>query len=142
MALWTRRSEDPALVPAAPGVAADMARNEREVREAYRRGRQDEKARRKRHPIAMSVGFALAAVGAVVLAVAAYNGSFSRGGQVVDQNLAQAADQAEPVVRGAASNAQQAASSAGEELRERVSRTTPAAPADARPQPAPAQQQR
>lgn len=119
MAFWNRRS-DPVLVPAAPSVAADLRANEQQMRDAYKRGRQDERARRKRHPVAMSVGFALAAVGAVVLAVAAYNGSFSRGGETLDRNLAVAADQAEPVVRDAADDAARAVSTAGTDLRDRV----------------------
>ncbi len=40
--------------------------------------------------------------------LAAVNGSFSTAGTVVDQNLATAADRAEPVVRGAASGASEA----------------------------------
>jgi hypothetical protein len=136
MAFWSRQ-RDPALIPAAPGVAAEVARTEREVREAYRRGRLDEKAKRKRHPVSMSIGIALAAVGAIALAVAIVNGgSFTRGGQVMDQNIQSAAQQAQPVAQRAASDASQAVSHAGSDLRQRIAgepETPPAPPA--RPQP-------
>ena len=79
-----------------------------DLREAYNRGRQDERAERKRHPLMMTLMFLAAAVGVVVIALAAVNGSFGGAGEVVDQNLTTAADRAEPVVRGAASDASQA----------------------------------
>jgi hypothetical protein len=79
-----------------------------DLREAYNRGRRDERAGRKRHPVLMTLLFLAAAVGAVLIALAAVNGSFGGAGQVVDQNLSTAADRAEPVVRGAASDASQA----------------------------------
>jgi hypothetical protein len=47
----------------------------------------------------------LAVAGAAVLGLAAWTGSFSRGGQVADRQLAVAADQAAPVVRDAARSA-------------------------------------
>jgi len=91
---------DEAAAPAGVDVA--------DVRAAYERGRRDERASRKRHPLLMTLMFLAAAVGAAVLAVAAMQGSFARGGAVVDQNLSVAADKAEPAVRDAASRAGQA----------------------------------
>lgn len=82
--------------------------DQQELREAYNRGRRDERAGRKRHPILMTLLFLTAAVGAVLIALAAVNGSFGGAGQVVDQNLSTAADRAEPAVRNAASDASQA----------------------------------
>ena len=79
-----------------------------ELREAYNRGRRDERAGRKRHPILMTLMFLAAAIGAVLIALALANGSFGGAGQVVDQNLTTAADRAEPVVRNAAADASQA----------------------------------
>lgn len=64
------------------------------LRAAYERGRRDERARRKRHPVLMSLTFLAAAVGATVIALAGLEGSFARGGSVVDHNLAVAADRA------------------------------------------------
>lgn len=79
-----------------------------DLREAYERGRQDAKKQRRRHPILMTFTIIAAAVGLVLMALAAVNGSFGGAGTVVDQNLATAADQAEPVVRDAAGQAGQA----------------------------------
>lgn len=88
-----------------------------DLREAYERGRRDERAARKRHPIAMTVTVVAAAVGLVVMGLAAVNGSFSSAGGVVDQNLTVAADKAEPVVRDAASNAGQSLRDAGQKAK-------------------------
>lgn len=74
-----------------------------DLREAYERGRRDERARRHRHPIGMTLTFAVAAVGVVILVLAALNGSFGRAGMVVDQSLSIAA----PAAREAASSAGQ-----------------------------------
>jgi hypothetical protein len=78
-----------------------------DLREAYERGRNDERARRKRHPIGMTFTFAAAAFGVVILALALVNGSFTGAGAQVDQGL--------QIARPAAS---QAASNAGEQLRD------------------------
>jgi len=79
-----------------------------ELREAYEMGRQDALRNRRRHPILMTLIILVAAVGVVLLALAAVNGSFGGAGAVVDQNIAVAADRAEPVVRGAAAGAGEA----------------------------------
>lgn len=79
-----------------------------DLREAYERGRRDAQKARRRHPVAMTITVIAAAVGIVVLALAAVNGSFSGAGVVVDRNLATAAVQAEPAVRNAADQAGQA----------------------------------
>ncbi len=81
----------------------DHARSD--VRQAYELGRRDAQRARKRHPILMTFLIVAALVGAIVMALAAVNGSFGTAGVVVDQNLATAADKAEPVVRGAAADA-------------------------------------
>ncbi len=86
----------------------DQDHDRSDLREAYERGRQDAKRARKRHPVLMTFTIIAAAIGLVVMALAAVNGSFSTAGTVVDQNLATAADRAEPVVRGAASGASEA----------------------------------
>jgi hypothetical protein len=76
-----------------------------DLREAYDRGRKDERARRKRHPLLMTLTFIAAIVGVIVVALAAVNGSFGGAGKVVDQNLTVAADKAAPVVKNAADDA-------------------------------------
>jgi len=99
-----------------------------DIREAYERGRKDERASRKRHPILMTFTFIAAAVGVVLMALAAYNGSFGRAGGVVDNNLAVAATQAEPVVRDAARDAGQSLREAGASITDRAAEASPAAP--------------
>jgi hypothetical protein len=79
-----------------------------DLRAAYEHGRRDQKRLRRRHPIAMTILVLAAAVGLVVLALAAVNGSFGGAGQVVDQNLTTAAAKAQPVVQDAADKASQA----------------------------------
>jgi hypothetical protein len=72
-----------------------------DLREAYDRGRRDQKRLRRRHPIGMTLLVLAAAVGLIVLALAAVNGSFGGAGQVVDQNLATASSQAGQAVQNA-----------------------------------------
>ena len=83
-----------------------------DLREAYDRGRRDERASRKRHPVIMTLLFLAAAVGVALMVLAALNGSFGAAGRVADQSLATAADQAEPVVRDAAGDAGRTVSNA------------------------------
>ena len=92
---------------------APDALDKADLREAYERGRKDERAARKRHPLMMTVTFLLALVGVALLAMAAVNGSFGRAGGVVDQQLNVAADRAAPAVNEAASNAGQSLRDAG-----------------------------
>lgn len=73
-----------------------------EIREAYERGRRDERKARKRHPIMMTLTVAAAMVGGVVMVLAAKEGSFARSGGIVDHGLAVATNRAEPVMMDAA----------------------------------------
>ncbi|MES2724305.1 MAG: hypothetical protein V4656_14220 [Pseudomonadota bacterium] len=91
--LWKRRNT---ISPDA------LAPEEHEVRDAYERGRRDERKARKRHPILMTLTFAAALVGSVVLVLAAKEGSFARSGGIVDHGLALATNRAQPVVMDAA----------------------------------------
>lgn len=79
-----------------------LAHEEHEVRDAYERGRRDERRARRRHPIMMTLTFAAALVGGVVLLLAAKEGSFARSGGIVDHSLAVATDRAQPAVMDAA----------------------------------------
>lgn len=94
-----------------------------DLREAYERGRRDERASRKRHPVLMTFTFIAAIVGVVLLALAAVNGSFTSAGGVVDKNLNVAANRAEPVVRDAASSAGEGLRNAGDQVRDKASDT-------------------
>jgi hypothetical protein len=96
-----------------------------DLREAYERGRRDERAMRRRHPVLMTFLFIAAAIGAILVGLAAANGSFTRAGGVVDQNLTVAANKAEPAVRDAAANAGQSLKDAGSKVTD-----TSAAPAN------------
>ncbi|WP_304170592.1 hypothetical protein [Phenylobacterium aquaticum] len=108
---WTRKRP---LAAHADGKAPDHTR---EIAAAYDRGRKDERKARKRHPILMGLTFGAAALGAVVLVLAAKEGSFARSGDVVDQGLAVAADKAEPAVRDAAGGAGDAIKDVGQSLK-------------------------
>lgn len=104
-----RHRPHPAEAHAAPGPGLDTS----DLKEAYRLGRKDERSRRKRHPILMTVLVLLALAGAAFIALAVINGSFGDAGRVADHNLSVAADRAEPAVRGAASEAAEAVRGAG-----------------------------
>jgi hypothetical protein len=91
----------------------DLREVQADVRGAYERGRKDERASRRRHPVFMTLTFAAAACGVALLALAAINGSFAGGGSVADQNLNAAVNRAEPQVRDAASQAGQSLRDAG-----------------------------
>jgi len=101
--------------------AQDKADLRADLREAYERGRRDERAARRRHPVMMGVTFVLALVGVALLALAAVNGSFTRGGGVVDDKLNIAADRAGPALSQAADNAGQGLRDAARGVRPRNS---------------------
>lgn len=99
---------------------APDALDKADLREAYERGRRDERAARRRHPLLMTVTCLLALVGVAILALAALNGSFAAGGGVVDDKLNIAADHAGPALSQAASNAGQSLRDAGQSSRSRA----------------------
>jgi hypothetical protein len=101
---------------------ASDALDKADLREAYERGRKDERAARKRHPLLLTVTFLLALVGVVLLAMAAAQGSFMRAGGVVDRQLSVAADRAAPAIDEAASNAGQSLRDAGAAAKARTER--------------------
>jgi hypothetical protein len=90
-----RRNPDPI---SAPGAGEPAARDP-DAREAFaagrRQGRREAQMRRRRHPVLGLLVGIVAVAGAAMLALAAREGSFARGGQVVDQNLSAAAGQAQ-----------------------------------------------
>jgi hypothetical protein len=103
MRFWneTRASDETTRHPA-------HGANDAAIREAYARGRRDERARHRRSPL-MVTAFALAAVlGGAMLVSAAVRGSFEGGGQMIDTHIATAAQEAAPVLREAAHEASQA----------------------------------
>ena len=68
---------------------------ESDMKAAYERGRVDERARRRTHPILALIVFIVALIGAGTIYLAAREGSFSGGGQVVDHSIANATRPAE-----------------------------------------------
>ena len=114
MRLWGVRNA------AAPDgeIAADAGDLRLELREAYRRGRRDEHRRHRRSPLITGGLLVIGAIGAVVLYFAAQQGSFARGGQVVDAQLTHATTQVIPtVVNDAADRTGTALQSAGVRLK-------------------------
>ncbi len=61
-----------------------------DVKKAYEQGRHDERARHRSHPILGLIVAVAAVVGIGAVSLGAYEGSFSRAGQMVDQKLASA----------------------------------------------------
>lgn len=88
-----------------------------DLREAYEHGRRDERARRKRHPLGMTLTFAFALVGLAILVLAMMNGSFGRAGDVVDHGLSIAADRAPDAAASAGQSMRDAAQGVGQTAR-------------------------
>jgi hypothetical protein len=86
------REDERAERATAPADTADKRRD------AYERGRRDERARRRGSPLLTLLVVLIAAAGGALVYLAAREGSFGRGGQVVDHTLSHAADQAKPAV--------------------------------------------
>lgn len=89
-----------------------------DLKDAYERGRRDERARRRGSPLAVLLLVLVAVAGAGIMYLAMREGSFTGGGQVVDRNLSVAADKVAAPVRNAADNAGTALQNAGEGLKE------------------------
>jgi hypothetical protein len=91
------------------------------VRQAYDRGRRDERARRpRRHgsPFLTLVVVLAAAAGAGAIYLGVQQGSFTRGGQVVDQKIGTVTQPASQATRNAASKAGDALENAGQRLKQ------------------------
>jgi hypothetical protein len=71
----------------------------------------------------MTLTFLVAAVGAVVLVMAAREGSFARGGALVDHGLSITADRAGPMVRNAGTDAGRAVRDAGQAVKADADKT-------------------
>ncbi len=98
-----RKTPTPATTTLAdPAPAADSPA----IREAYARGRRDERARHKRSPALLTAIALAAVVGGAAMVSAAVNGSFEGGGRVIDTQLVTAAREAKPALKSAAHGAQ------------------------------------
>ena len=121
--LWDRwRTPRPAAPVGSGAVVVDPNEVRGKINAAYDKGRHDEARRHRSHPIINLALVLIAAVGAVVVFYAVREGSFSRGGAVVDNKLAVAASSAGPAIAEAASTAvpriEQAAQTAGPKLKQ------------------------
>lgn len=85
-----------------------------------REGRREERQRRRRrgHPVLGLLVAVVAVIGAAMLALAVHEGSFTKGGQVVDQNISAAAGQAQNAGAGALAKTGQAIQNAGASLQQ------------------------
>lgn len=117
----------PMAGPVNVDAAADAVR-EKEVLDAYGRGKRDAARARKRHPMGMTFLFIAGAIGFAVTVYAVYSGSFALGGQRLDRDLAVAADRAAPIVRDAARDAGQALKDAGKPKSDPVPALSPQTP--------------
>lgn len=100
-------------------IAADTTMMAEDLKDAYNKGRRDERASRSSHPfIAMAV-VGLALVGGSLLFLAAREGSFSTAGQVADQKIAIAAAEAGPALDNAASRTGEALKDAGATIKDK-----------------------
>jgi hypothetical protein len=91
------------------------------VRQAYDRGRRDERARRpRRHgsPFLTLVVLLAAAAGVGAIYLGVHEGSFGRGGQVVDQKLSGVTQPAQQATRNAADRAGDALQNAGQRIKQ------------------------
>ena len=93
---------------------------DRALREAYDRGRRDERARRPAFSLVSVAVLMAAIVGGGALYLAVKEGSFSQGGAVVDHSLSSASDKVQAPVRGAADRAGSALEHAGQNLKEKA----------------------
>ena len=110
---------EPASAPAEPAPATRQA-----FAAGRRAGHREAHQRRRGHPVLGLLVGVVALAGAAILALAAHEGSFTRGGQVVDQNLQAAAGQAQNAGAGAIARTGQAIENAGASL-ERKSASNP-----------------
>jgi hypothetical protein len=131
-ALFSTKSADAAVDETRPDVAYKEGRRDGQadvnvrafekaredaVRRAYDRGRRDERARRHGSPVLTVILLLAAAAGGFAIFLAAQEGSFSRGGQVVDQSIAGAAATTTRATQDATNKAGAALEDAGARLK-------------------------
>ena len=111
---------------ARPAEPAPAGPTSTDVKRAYDLGRKDERARHHSHPILGLIIAVAAVIGCGALYLGLHEGSFSRAGRVVDQNLAVAADHGQVASQAAAqtvASAGAAAQQAGQTLRQNDQQT-------------------
>jgi hypothetical protein len=110
-----RRDPDAVQVPD-PGAAARPPDTRDAFAAGRRLGHREARLRRRRHPVIGLLVGVVALAGVAMLALAAREGSFARGGQVVDQNLSAAAGRAQNAGADAIAKTGQAMQNAGASL--------------------------
>jgi hypothetical protein len=120
MQFFRHRRRDPDIVYAPDAPTPPLAERAPDTREAFAAGRRlghrESGLRRHRHPMLGLLIALVAVAGAAMLVLAAREGSFTRGGQVVDQNLTAAAGQAQNAGAAAIAKTGQAIQNAGASL--------------------------
>jgi hypothetical protein len=111
-----RRAPDESPAAAPEPAPAPRAAETRDAFAAGRRLGHREARMRRRHPLIGLLVGVVALAGAAMLALAAREGSFARGGQVVDQDLSAAAGQAQTAGADALARTGQAIRDAGASL--------------------------
>ena len=101
-------------------VVADPGVLRAEMRDAYDKGRRDERKRHRSSPLLNLGLLAVAAVGAMMLFYAAREGSFSGAGSVVDTKLSHAAAVAPSAINNAATQTGAALQDTGERLKNKA----------------------
>jgi hypothetical protein len=113
---------------------ADPALSKEIRRDAYERGRQDERSRHKSHPFLMLLLLIAALFGAAVLGLYAYKGgSFTRAGQTLDSVTARGAEEAREAGAEVADEAGEGLQDVGRRVEQEGEAASPPAP---EPQPA------
>jgi hypothetical protein len=120
MQFFRHRRRNPDLVSSRDAPDPAPSAPPADTREAFAAGRRlghrEARLRRRRHPVLGLLLGLVAVAGAAMLALAAREGSFARGGQVVDQNLSAAAGQAQNAGANAIARTGQAIQNAGASL--------------------------
>ena len=126
MRFWKYRDRD--AVVDTDGHVHHVGPTDADVRAAYEKGRRDQRARRRSHPILALMVIAVAVVGAIMIFLAVREGSFSRAGQVADQNLAVAQAEAPGVIAEAGQKAEAVARDVGDRVSDDEQPAQPAQP--------------
>jgi hypothetical protein len=136
MAFWSFANRSAAVEPVAvqPINVVDPAKYDADMRRAYDHGRLDERSRRRGGFGPLAFILLLAAVIGVVLVVFAFReGSFTAGGQVVDNKLSQATSSVAPAIDNAAAKTGTALETAGQNLKDQGAALAGSAPASSEP---------